>query len=288
MLKPTAANIEKNAKRWSLSWQPHGRCDSFTKKAILAGAPSTSGVYGLYNFDCQVFIGESANIQEALLRHKSETDFQSRHLQPTGFTFETCAAELRKTKAAALIARFRPVLQIQAALTETCSPSNGVHEREKRPKIFNRTRRSAFAAIFVAGAVPVFFLGIPAVKDIQNQVYSADRKPLAQIPVMQSLASNRAEIGLRPRDESSINTAGGLANESTEPTPTESDAHASASNPNGAKSAPVADRADVQALLEPTKTSPHLSKKWSVQISAAPAKDIADTLAHRLNANGFD
>ena len=82
--------------RWSLSWKPEGRSESFTREAISATAPSTSGVYGLFNFDCQVFIGESANIQEALLRHESETDFQSGHLRPTGFTFEPCAAELTR------------------------------------------------------------------------------------------------------------------------------------------------------------------------------------------------
>jgi hypothetical protein len=34
-------------------------------------------------------------------------------------------AEFRKTKAAELIARFRPVLQTEAALTDTGSPSSG-------------------------------------------------------------------------------------------------------------------------------------------------------------------
>ncbi len=95
-MKLTAANTEKEAIGWTLSWKPDGRCNSFTREAILAYAPPTSGVYGLFNFDCQVFIGESANIQEALLRHESESDFQSRHLQPTGFTFEPCSVELCK------------------------------------------------------------------------------------------------------------------------------------------------------------------------------------------------
>jgi DedD protein len=31
-----------------------------------------------------------------------------------------------------------------------------------------------------------------------------------------------------------------------------------------------------------------LNRKWSVQISAAPAKDIADTLVQRLKAKGYD
>src|SRR5262245_40183583 len=196
MLKPTAANIEKNAKRWSLSWQPHGRCDSFTKKAILAGAPATSGVYGLFNFDCQVFIGEAANIQEALLRHESETDFQSRHLQPTGFTFEPCAAELRKFKADELIARFHPLLQTEAALTETWSAPNGprvgeeglggreetysdnhefpLHEREKQSKVrryfyFKRRYGAALAGIFAASVILIFYLDTPSGKNVQKQ-----------------------------------------------------------------------------------------------------------------------
>jgi len=283
-LKPTAANIDKEAVHWSLAWHPDGRCDSFTREAILACAPPTSGVYGLFNFDCQVFIGDSANIRETLLRHASETDFQSQHLRPTGFTFEPCAAELRKTKVDELIARFHPVLQTEAALTETWSPSNGqmvsetdqggqeletyadhqefpVHERERHPKVrrrfhFKRTQGAALAAMFVASAVVIFYLGTPAGKNIQKRVNGAGGKP---------------------------------------------DVHASASTPNGAvrfaaKSASAADGAGVQALLEPAKTSPiahsaegaDLSKKWSVQISAAPAKESADTLVQRLKANGYD
>ena len=116
-LKTTAANIDKEAARWSLAKHPDDSCASFTREAILACAPPASGVYVLFNFDCQILIGESANVQQALLRHESETDFQYRHLRPTGFTFEPCAAELRKTKADELIARFLPMLQTDATLT---------------------------------------------------------------------------------------------------------------------------------------------------------------------------
>jgi hypothetical protein len=155
---------------WTLSWQSDGRCNSFTREAILACAPPTSGVYGLFNFDCQVFIGESANIQEALLRHESETDFQSRHLQPTGFTFESCSVELCGPKVDELIARFHPVLQSEATLTETWSLSNGpmvsevgagskelgtyadhqefpIHEREKHPKVRRRVNLKRTQAV---------------------------------------------------------------------------------------------------------------------------------------------
>jgi hypothetical protein len=184
-----------------LSWQPDDRCDSFTKKAILAGAPTISGVSGLYNLNCQVFIGESDNIQESLLRHESETDFQSRHLQPTGFTFEPCATELRKPKAAKLIARFRPVLQTKAELTETCSQSNGpmgskviLGGQVRRDFHFKGRQRDTFAAIFVASAAATFYLGIPAVQNIQRQVYGADRTPLARISM--TLTPPQMELGL--------------------------------------------------------------------------------------------
>jgi len=277
-VKPTAANTDKEAMRWSLSWHPEGRCDSFTKEAIPACAPPTSGVYGLFNFDCQVFIGESANIQDALLRHVSETDFKSRHLRATGFTFEPCAAEFRKTKAAELIVRFRPVLQTEAALTDTRSPSSGpmvsevrlgaqelgtyadhydfpVHERERRPKVSERfhskrTPGAAFAAMFVTTAVAIVYLGMATDDDSQKRVNGAGEKPLARNSITPPPAPKRAEIGLR------------LQNQLSEP----------------AKTSPMAHSSGIS----------NLSKKWSVQISASRAKDIADTLMQRLKSRSYD
>jgi cell division septation protein DedD len=289
-LKPIAPNIDKESVSWTLSWQPDGRCGIFTREAILTNAPPTSGVYGLFNFDCQVFIGESANIQQALLRHESETDFQSQHLQPTGFTFEPCAAELRKTKADELIARFRPVLQTGAALIETWSRSNGqilsetdqvgqeletyadhqefpVYERAERPKArrrfqLKRPQAVTLAAMFVASAVVIFYLGMPDDYAIQKRASGANP------------TSDQTEIGLRPQNASSPNGALRVA----------------------AKSASANDKVGVQTPLAPGKIRPmagatgsaNLSKEWSVQISAAAAKDIADTLIQQLKAKGYD
>jgi hypothetical protein len=92
-LKPAAGKIDKESVSQNLSWQPDVRCNSFLRESILACAPATSGVYGLFDFDCQIFIGDAAKIRETLLRHESETDVQ--HLKPTGFTFELRAGELR-------------------------------------------------------------------------------------------------------------------------------------------------------------------------------------------------
>ena len=298
--------------RWSLSWHPEGRCNSFTKEAILTCAPPTSGVYGLFNFDCQVFIGESANIQEALLRHVSETDFQSRHLLATGFTFEPCNAELRKHKAAELIARFRPVLQTEAALTAMSSSDPSmvsdergygqdleayadhldfpVHEREKPLKAHRHFHSklalgAAFAAMFVASAVVIVYLGMPTDDDIQKRVNGAGKKSPARISITQSPASGQVAIGSRLRNVSSIDATGGFANQ----TPDRAVRFA-------ATKASAADEAGVQTLLGPAKTIPtadstesvNLGKAWSVQISAAPAKDTADNLVQQLIAKGYD
>jgi DedD protein len=96
---------------------------------------------------------------------------------------------------------------------------------------------------------------------------------------------------LRTPNESSISTAGGLANQSAEPTPAEPDVDVSASTSNGAKSDLVADGAGSQAKTNPTAHSLDSAKprvKWSVQISAAPAKDVDDTMSQQLKTNGFD
>jgi cell division septation protein DedD len=290
-LKSPAADIDKEPIRWSLSWKPDGRSESFTREAILAAAPSTSGVYGLFNFDCQLFIGESASIQKALLRHESETDFQSGHLRPTGFTFEPCATELRAVKAAELIARFRPVLQTEAALTEASSPSNGSiaseprldgrvletysdhrelpgGERAKHPKIhrrfyFDRTRGIVSAALFAAAAVVIFYLGLFTNKNIQERANGASEKSPPRVPIAQSTASGQVGIDSRPQNVSSIETAGVRANRSAAPIPAKPGVHTSQSTDD-------------------------VSKKWSVQISAVPGKAVADTLIERLKASGYD
>jgi len=309
-LKPTAVSVDKEATRWSLSWQPDGCCNSFTGEAILASAPVASGVYGLFNFDCQIFIGASVNIREALRRHISETDFQSQHLRPTGFTFEACALELCKPKVDELIAKFRPVLQTEAALTETRAPTNApmptdvgrsgnqirihrdhhefpAHQSERQPKARRRFRfnrlGAALAAIVVASALVIFYLGMPADYAIQKRANGANP------------TSGQPEIGLRPQNVSSIDTPGGLANQSA--TTAMPDVRAPASTRNVAvrlatkSTPPSADRDGVKAKTVPITHSPesaNLNRKWSVQISAAPAKDIADTLVQRLKAKGYD
>jgi cell division septation protein DedD len=293
-----------------VSGYPEGRSDSFTREAILACVPPTSGVYGLFNCDCQIFIGESANIQEALLRHESETEFHSRHLQPTGFTFQSCAEELRKSKADELIAQYHPVLQTEALLTEIYlltedlvvnEPELGGedsvfakyqqffdHERNKRPKVrrslhAQRTLTVSLIATLIASALATLYFGVPA--DYRIRVHATGA----------NVTSARAESILRPPNAPSINAPSNTAN------PTLRTTLATAHSPavstlsddaawDGAKST-QANGAATQLSPNPIAhsiDSVESGKKWSVQISAAPAQDIAEALMDRLKIDGYD
>ncbi len=106
---PISKSKEPDAK---LCWSS-GADYAFDKESILAHVPQDSGVYAVDHFGIELFIGESANIREALLRHYYRHDFQTDQGRPTGFTFEVCAAEIRAKKAKSLIARFQPVHQTE-------------------------------------------------------------------------------------------------------------------------------------------------------------------------------
>jgi cell division septation protein DedD len=310
ILKPAAVSIHKEAVRGSLSWHPDSHCDSFTREAILLFAPRTSGVYGLFNFDCQIFIGESANIQEALLRHESETDFQSRHLQPTGFTFEPCEAELRKTKADELIAKFHPVLQSEAALTEIYLLTDDLvvnepdvgdedsvvfakyqqffeHERNERPKVrrslhAQRTLTVRLIATLIASALAIFYFSAPADYRIRVQASGAN------------VTWARAETILRSQNAPSIDAPSNTASPNAGTTLATPESRAVSTPPDDAAWAATkstqADEAAAQLKPNPIAHSVDgvkSGKKWSVQISAAPAQEIAEALMERLKIDGY-
>ena len=328
ILKRRAADFDKDALDWSLSWQPDGRCDRFSKEAILACAPPSSGVYGLFNYDCQIFIGESANMQETLLRLENEADFQSPRLRPTGFTFEACAPELRKLKAAELIARFHPVLQTEASWSEDCSQPDdssvtetserprrkendlddqefpvherGTHTTGRRLRHLKWTHGATSAAILLASVPVVLYLVVPAVKNIQQRANAAGEEPRAQMSTPLSSDSGQAGVPSKSDNVSSNDLTGGRANQNADPR-TKSAFLESARASNGAvqvaaKSVSAEDGPDIQPLSKPSQANPisdrtegvNSNKKWSVQISAAPAKDMAATLLQRLKANGHD
>ena len=310
-LKETAVDIDKKSARRNLPWLPEGRCDSFTKGAILVFAPPTSGVYGLFNSECQVFIGEASNIQEALLRLESQVDFRFQRLRPTGFTFEPCVVEVRKSRADELVARFSPVLQTKTVLNRGLAGINQIkgyrpglgccgeakskpdefplHENERpiglgRNFRFKWTHATPLVAIFVATVGAVVYPDMPFDYVIQKRATGANA------------SSGQAEISLKPQDVASIDAKNSITNESAEPILARAESHASDSTSNIAAVSATDSIPDADQERTKVNTSPRvhslgniqLGKKWSVQVAATPARDIADSLVQRLKAKGYD
>jgi hypothetical protein len=81
---------------------------SFTAAAIQAYAPILSGVYGISNAGEWIYIGETDNIREALLRHLRELNTAILQRQPTGFVFELCDQVIRNSRQDRLILEYEP------------------------------------------------------------------------------------------------------------------------------------------------------------------------------------
>lgn len=95
-----------------MPWPFNGDCYDFDEAEIKNRAPGVTGVYGLYNRRHYILISHTNNIRESLLRHRRETRFRFRRLEPTGFTFEACSPEMRETRAYQLSREYQPVLRI--------------------------------------------------------------------------------------------------------------------------------------------------------------------------------
>ena len=94
-----------------MPWPANGDYYSFKEEAIKLHTPPVSGLYGLFNLKHHILIGQSNNIREALLHHQRITKFRFRRLQPTGFTFEACPAELREFRVRQLTWEYQPVIR---------------------------------------------------------------------------------------------------------------------------------------------------------------------------------
>jgi len=92
-----------------MPWKTNGDYYSFKPDSITLHAPTSSGVYGLFNFRHQILIGSAANIRNAILHHRKHTRFRFRRFEPTGFTFEVCPPELRESRARELVLEYEPI-----------------------------------------------------------------------------------------------------------------------------------------------------------------------------------
>ena len=228
-----------------MPWQPDGRYYGFEVEAIQAFAPAASGVYGLYNFDYQLFIGEADNIRQALLRHLDLDHSRPSRFQPTGFTFKTCPADLRARNAETLTQQYQPVRQNELALSdklaqplddraieaffrawadrnELNSPELNALDEPSAPKIrrrfyFERARGVAFAAAFVVGTGVIFYLGILTGMNIQKNAVAVIQKPSARIPLVAPLAKQPALDRAPPSNSAIMPAATEATNGKTAP-----------------------------------------------------------------------
>ena len=83
----------------------------FGEVSIRESAPALSGVYGVSNAVEWVYIGETDNIQEALLRHLRESETAILEHRPKGFVFEVCERAARCDRQKRLVTEYLPVLQ---------------------------------------------------------------------------------------------------------------------------------------------------------------------------------
>ncbi len=80
----------------------------FMLTAVHTYAPNTSGVYGMPNAAEWVYIGETDDIQGALLAHLRQSGTPQMKRLPTGFVFEVCDPAARLSRQDRLISEYEP------------------------------------------------------------------------------------------------------------------------------------------------------------------------------------
>lgn len=87
----------------------------FTSAAIQMYAPSSPGVYGISNSREWIYIGEAANIQNALLTHLESAHTPLMKREPTGFVFEVCEGPRRPLRQDRLVLEYEPICNRRAS-----------------------------------------------------------------------------------------------------------------------------------------------------------------------------
>lgn len=81
---------------------------SFTATSVREHAPAQAGLYGITNAAEWIFIGESENIQAALLAHLGEGNTELTRRAPTGFVYELCMRGQRSVRQDRLVREYEP------------------------------------------------------------------------------------------------------------------------------------------------------------------------------------
>ena len=291
-----------------MPWLSNGDYYMFQEDSIDVNAPIDSGVYGLYNLKRQIIIGETPNIRQALLRHYREAGVQFSRYQPTGFTFERCAAESRAERARELITEYRPVLQTKNSfelrrlwrrwlnsgatafdpytvieIYKSTAADRGVTAPAQRVKTRHSYRRqvvlvgsSLIAAILLIVSVALFA-----------------RKKAEHLDTLENQTTASTSTSVEPLQNFSPEPL----KESTEMPPSLSSGRATL-NPLPAEQAPressklPENHAPVTQTNNTAKQSSlsraNAAKIWSVQVRSYPEKEPALAWVERLRTKGYE
>lgn len=88
----------------------------FTLAGAQTSAPAVAGVYGLVNSARWIYIGQSDNLKEELLRHLVGSGDAVLKWGPTGFVFEVCSGQSRQLRVDSLLREYVPICNIGATL----------------------------------------------------------------------------------------------------------------------------------------------------------------------------
>lgn len=217
-------------------WQPQGHCHPFESAVVERIVPADSGVFGLHTRRQQLFIGEAADLREALLLHRKEAAKLFRGRQPSYFSFELCETSLRASRAQALIAEYHPSIQalqllslanlppsrsqrkaikddasketISAAIPQWPeSPTVGEPDATPKPCYFSRSQLATLGMSFAITAAAAGFFGFIAGQKI------AERRQTA----LQSAAARRPVLAYMTREASPVEPASEGTAADTEP-----------------------------------------------------------------------
>jgi len=81
----------------------------FTLLGVQTYAPVASGVYGISSAREWIYIGETDNIQGALLDQLQDPTTSIMKRQPTGFVFEICERTNRSARQDRLVFEYEPI-----------------------------------------------------------------------------------------------------------------------------------------------------------------------------------
>lgn len=308
-------------------WQPQGHCHPFEGAVVERIVPADSGVFGLHTRRQQLFIGEAADLHEALLLHRKEAAKLFRGRQPSYFSFELCETTLRASRAQALIAEYHPSIQalqllslatlpparskrkatendadqakISAAMPQWPeAPTAGEPDPTPKPSYFSRSQLVMLGLSFIVTAAASGFCGFMAGQKIAERRQAALQLAAARRPVLAYMANEASPA--EPGSEGTAKDTGATESDSSAENGAPPPPLQVVSATTHAGEAPAAkikvsaanvtqpDTADAKPSLLPAAKKEPSTNTWSVQISATQDQAAAQLLQDKLKGKGFD